>query len=71
MSCYSIKSHNPCDYLTIEKETEDGYVVKIIREFDGYQKVETDFIEKSLFESCLRTGYLKKVENIDSLTIVA
>ncbi len=71
MSCYSIKSHNPCDYLTIEKETEDGFVVKITREFDGYQKVITDFIEKALFESCIRTGYLTKVENIESLFGVA
>ncbi len=67
MSCYSIKSHNPCDYLTIEQETDEGYVVKITREFDGYSKVITDFIDKSLFDSCIRTGYLKKVENIQAV----
>ncbi len=71
MSCYSIKSHNPCDYLTIEKETEDGFVVRITREFDGYQKVATDFIERELFESCVRTGYLKKMENISASVVVA
>ncbi len=71
MSCYSIKSHNPCDHLTIENETENGFVVKITREFDGYNQVTIDFIDKDLFESCLRTGYLTKVEDVQSLTVVA
>ena len=69
MSCYSIKSHNPCDYMTIEQETDEGYVVKITRELDGYTKVTTDFLDKELFESCIRTGYLTKIENVQ--TVVA
>ncbi len=71
MSCYFIKSHNPSDYLTIERETDEGFVVRITREYDGYKKVVTDFIEKTFFESCVRTGYLTKVENTNSSAIVA
>ncbi|MFI3258098.1 MAG: hypothetical protein R3Y36_07360 [Spirochaetales bacterium] len=71
MSCYSISSHNPNDFLTVERETEDGFVVRIVRDLDGYEKVTTDFIERKLFESCLRTGYLKKVEDVQSSVTVA
>lgn len=71
MGCYSIKSHNSNDFLTIERESEDGFIVRIVRELDGYEKVTTDFLARSLFESCLRTGYITKVENAQSSVTVA
>ncbi|MBO5235504.1 MAG: hypothetical protein J6B32_00115 [Spirochaetaceae bacterium] len=62
MDFYTLKSANSADYMTILREMEDGYVVKIVRDRDGYEDVVTDFLSKSLFESCIRTGYIKKIE---------
>ncbi len=50
------------DYMAVLRETEDGYVVRIVRDKDGYDEITTDFISRTLFESCLRTGYLTKIE---------
>ena len=66
MAYYTLKSiGNSGDYMTIIKETEDGYVVRIVRDKDGYDDITTDFILKSLFESCIRTGYLTKIETAE------
>ena len=62
MKSYSLKSlGNKNDYMTILKETDDGYVIKIVRDLDGYEDVKTDFLSRELFESCLRTGYLTEI----------
>lgn len=61
MDFYRLKSANPSDYMTILREMEDGYVVKIVRDRDGFEEETTDFLSKTLFESCLRTGYIEKV----------
>ena len=64
MGTYTLKSiGNANDYMTIVREVEDGYIVRIVRDQDGYNEVKTDFISISLFESCVRTGYLTKVED--------
>ena len=66
MKTYTLKSiGNSSDYMTIIKETEDGFVVRIVRDKDGYDDITTDFISKSLFESCIRTGYLTKIETAE------
>jgi hypothetical protein len=62
MEHYTMKSFNPHDYMTIVKEMEDGMIVRIVRDRDGYEDVTTDFISRDLFESCIRTGYLTKLE---------
>jgi hypothetical protein len=62
MERYTMKSFNPNDYMTIVKEMEDGMIVRIVRDKDGYEEASTDFISRDLFESCIRTGYLSKVE---------
>jgi len=62
MDFYTLKSSNTSDYMTILREMEDGFVVKIVRDRDGYEDITTDFLSKSLFESCLRTGYISKME---------
>ena len=53
--------------MTIVREMEDGFVVRIVRDRDGYDEVKTDFISHSLFESCLRTGYLTKIEEAEKV----
>ena len=64
MAYYTLKSiGKTTDYPTILRETEDGYVVRIVRDKDGYDEITTDFITLSLFDSCIRTGYLTKIAN--------
>lgn len=72
MECYSLKSiANTSDYMMIMQETDDGYVIRIIRDKDGYEDVTTDFISKELFETCVRTGYLKKIDSAKRLAVTA
>lgn len=63
MKSYTLKSIGKnTDYMTIVRELEDGFVVKIVRDMDGYDDVKTDYISKELFDSCLRTGYLTEIK---------
>ena len=71
MDFYKIKSTNPADYMTIVREMEDGFIVKIVRDRDGYEEVITDFLSKTVFESCLRTGYIEKVTSVRKLAVNA
>lgn len=51
MGSYTLKSiGKSSDYMTIVREMEDGYVVRIVRDKDGYNDVTTDYISKTLFE---------------------
>ena len=63
MKNYYIRS-NPgsADYLSILGETDEGYMVRIYRDLDGYEKIIDEFMTKVLFESCIRTGYLVEME---------
>lgn len=64
MENYTVKTRGrKSDYLTVIKEIEDGYVVRIVRDMDGYNDVKTDFISKALFDSCVRTGYISKIDS--------
>lgn len=70
MKSYTLKSIGKnTDYMTILREMEDGFVVKIIRDMDGYQDEKTDYISKELFDSCIRTGYLTEIK--EKVTIEA
>ena len=62
---------NKYDYMTILKELNDGYVIKIVRDMDGYEEVKTDFLSKELFESCIRTGYLTEIEVPVEMAVIA
>lgn len=63
MKNYSLKSlGSKNDYMTVLKETEDGYVIKIVHDLDGYEEVKTDFLSKELFDCCIRTGYITEVK---------
>lgn len=62
MATYIVKSIGKNDYMTIVREMDDGYVVRIVRDKDGYEDVTTDYLSKELFDSCVRTGYLTKVQ---------
>lgn len=69
MGTYTLKSiGNSTDYMTVVKELEDGYVVRIVRDEDGWENVTEDYISKTLFDSCIRTGYLTKVSAVIKAT---
>ena len=64
MENYTVKTRGRKNaYLTVIKEIEDGYVVRIVRDMDGYNDIKTDFISKALFDSCVRTGYISKIDS--------
>ncbi len=72
MQSYLLKSHSQSnDYMTLLEEVDDGYIVRIVRDKDGYEEVVTDFISKMLFDSCVRTGYITKIENENLTAITA
>jgi hypothetical protein len=71
MERYTMKSFNPQDYMTIVKEMEDGMIIRIVRDRDGYDEVTTDFISRDLFESCVRTGYLTRVASLMETAAIA
>ncbi|MBI9105473.1 MAG: hypothetical protein JEZ04_01940 [Spirochaetales bacterium] len=60
---YRIKSSKEINnYLNILGERNDGFDVLIINENNEYRREIKDFLSKELFETCLRTGYLIKLE---------
>lgn len=72
MQTYLLKSHSQSnDYMTLLEEIDEGYIVRIVRDKDGYEEVITDFISKMLFDSCVRTGYITKVEDAKLSAITA
>lgn len=72
MESYALKGHGDArDYMQIIRELEEGYVVRIVRDQDGYEDVTTDFMSKALFESCIRTGYLTKIESVQKMAVNA
>ena len=46
------------DYMTIVREMEDGFVVKIVRDLDGYKDIKTDYIsnESAIKQFTLHRG---------------
>jgi len=66
---YKVKGdHSAPTYLEIIEETADGYTVSLVQEFENCRKVNRDFLSKELFETCLRTGYLTRMESADLMT---
>jgi folate-dependent tRNA-U54 methylase TrmFO/GidA len=62
MKRYCIKSQpGKTGYLDILAETDEGYKVRITRLVDGDKKTQEDFLERSLFETCLTTGYIAEL----------
>ncbi len=57
------------DYLSVLEENDEGCMVRIYRDQDGYEKVVDDFMTRSLFESCVRTGYLLEMEEAAAFAI--
>lgn len=66
---YKVKGgHSASTYMEIIEETAGGYTVSIVQEFENCRKTTRDFLSKELFETCLRTGYLTRMESADLMT---
>ena len=72
MKSYSLKSlGNKKDYITIVSEKEDGFVIRIVRDQDGYEDIKTDWLSRELFDCCLRTGYLTEMDPVEADAVSA
>ncbi|MDR2553144.1 MAG: hypothetical protein LBD31_08275 [Treponema sp.] len=61
MKRYVIKSRpGKSDYLEILTETDGGYRIRLTNTSDGSEKIREDFIDRHLFDICLKTGYLSE-----------
>jgi hypothetical protein len=61
---YRVKSSEGIQsFLEVTKEKSDGFNVRITCIYEDYKKEMNEFINRQLFETCLRTGYLTPVEN--------
>ena len=68
MGYYSLKGHGTTnDYMMIVREMDEGFVIRIVRDLDGYEDVTTDYMSKTLFDSCIRTGYLTEIAAAEKL----
>ena len=62
MKRYRIKSAEGTQaQLELLGEAPGGYSVRIIRYYDGYETTETDHMTRTLFDTCLRTGYIEEM----------
>ena len=72
MEYYALKGYGETkDYMQIVNKLDDGYVVKIVRDMDGYDDITTDFMSQELFDTCIRTGYIVKIESVEKLAVNA
>ena len=61
MKRYCIKCQpGKTEYLEILSETDEGYKIRLTRISDGDEKIIEDFINRHLFDICLKTGYLSE-----------
>jgi len=62
MKKYCIKSHSGrSEYMDILKETKAGYKIRLTRICNGDKKIQEDFIDRELFDICIKTGYLSEL----------
>lgn len=63
MKIYEFFFANKIDgYMTLLREMKDGYIVKIQRFGDIPKQNYIDYISKTLFNSCIRTGFIKEIQ---------
>jgi hypothetical protein len=63
MKRYRIKCEpGRVEYLDIINENSDGYIIRVTRMRDGYEKVIEELLGRHLFDICLKTGFIYKAE---------
>jgi hypothetical protein len=62
MKRYCIKCRpDRAEYLDILRETDDGYRIRHIKVSDGDERVSEEYIDRHLFDICVKTGYLSEL----------
>jgi hypothetical protein len=62
MKQFAIKSGGPDpSLLELIKETEGGYLVRIVHHHLDWDDVKEDFLPRDLFDTCIRTGYISEL----------
>jgi hypothetical protein len=63
MKRYCIKcAPGGVEYLDILNENSEGYIIRVTRIRDGYEKVIEELLSRHLFNICLKTGFIYKTE---------
>jgi hypothetical protein len=62
MKRYCIKCRTGrIEYIDIIRETEEGFYTRLTRLSDGNEKIIEEFMSRSLFDICLKTGYIYEI----------
>ncbi|MDR0758497.1 MAG: hypothetical protein LBF74_00040 [Treponema sp.] len=65
MKCYCIRCEpDRVEYLDIISENSEGYIIRVTRIKDGYEKVIEEPLSRRLFDLCLKTGYIYQAEKV-------
>ncbi|MCL2006470.1 MAG: hypothetical protein FWG77_00130 [Treponema sp.] len=63
MKRYCIKCRSGrIEYFDIIGDTDDEYTIRLTRVSDGSEKTMVESMSKSLFQMCLKTGYVFELE---------
>ena len=61
MTRYDVKGTGSTQtFVDVMRERNDGFEVLITCSCDNHQKTVREFIERPLFDTCVRTGYLTR-----------
>lgn len=67
MKRYCIKCEpGRVEFLDVLRETDEEYLVRVVRVKDGYEKVIEETMPRHLFDMCLKTGYIYKAAEATS-----
>jgi hypothetical protein len=59
MKRYCIKNEpGKIEFIDILRENDEGFLIRVTRIRDGYEKTSEDFMPRHLFNICVNTGYL-------------
>jgi hypothetical protein len=62
MKRYRVKCQaGKIEYVDIIKEIEDGYLIRLVRFFDGKERITEETMTRHLFNIYLKTGYFYEV----------
>ena len=64
MKRYCIKCRSgKIEYFDIISESDDAYKIRITRLCEGAEKIIEETMTRSLFDMCLKTGYIFELED--------
>jgi hypothetical protein len=67
---YKVKGNEGFDtFLEIVKERRGGFDVIITCVYEDYKKEMKEYVNKDLFEMCIRTGYLQKIDRFADIAV--